>query len=110
PLCFEAQLVARFALVVSLWIHPGQEAAFEAFEREAARLMARRGGRIDRALHVTAGEGDLPYEVHFVSFPDEAAYKAYGGDPETAVLREGRAKIIARTVSIRGRETGPYEA
>ncbi len=100
----------RFAIIVSLWIHPGQEAAFEAFEREAARLMARHGGRIDRALRVAAGEGDPPYEVHFVSFPDEAAYQAYGSDPDTQALREGRTRIIARTVVLRGREAGPYEA
>lgn len=36
----------RYVWVVSLWIHPGQEAAFEAFERAAVRIMERHGGRI----------------------------------------------------------------
>jgi len=40
----------RYVRIVSLWIHPGQEAAFEAFEREAARIMARHGGWIDSAV------------------------------------------------------------
>ena len=37
----------RHAIVVSLWIHPGQEDAFDAFEHDAARVMAKHGGRID---------------------------------------------------------------
>ena len=34
----------RHVLIVSLWIHPGQEAAFDAFEREAPRIMDRHKG------------------------------------------------------------------
>ena len=40
----------RYVRIVSLWIQPGQEVAFEAFEQKAARIMARHGGRIDRAI------------------------------------------------------------
>jgi antibiotic biosynthesis monooxygenase (ABM) superfamily enzyme len=103
----------RFVLLVHLWIHPGQEAAFEAFEREAARLMARHGGRIDTAIRMTSPDGAgpndaTPYEVHVVSFPDRAAWEAYGQDPETLKLREKRGQIIARTALMQGREAGPY--
>ena len=103
----------RFVLLVHLWIHPGQEAAFEAFERQAARIMARHKGRIDSAIRMTppdgAGPNDAtPYEVHVVSFPDKAAWEAYGQDPETLKLREKRGKIIARTALMMGQETGPY--
>jgi hypothetical protein len=103
----------RYVRVVSLWIHPGQEAAFEAFEREAARLMARHGGRIDHAVRLTPPPAapsaeDIPYELHIVSFPDEASFEAYSSDPATLALREKRPKIIARTVLLAGREAGPY--
>jgi antibiotic biosynthesis monooxygenase (ABM) superfamily enzyme len=98
----------RHVLVISLWVHPGQEAAFEAFEREAARLMARHGGRIDQAVRIARGQGEAPHEIHVVSFPDEAAYQAYGADPYTAALREGRAKIISRTAVLEGQEAGRY--
>ena len=54
--------------IVSLWIHPGQEQAFEAFEREAASIMAVHGGRIERAIGPQGGEGESPYEVHVVVF------------------------------------------
>jgi antibiotic biosynthesis monooxygenase (ABM) superfamily enzyme len=103
----------RYVRVVTLWIHPGQEEAFEAFEREAARIMARHKGRIDSAVRLTPPPGApandaTPYELHIVSFPDEAAFQAYSSDPETLALREKRPKIIARTVLMAGREAGPY--
>jgi hypothetical protein len=103
----------RSVRVVSLWIHPGQEAAFDAFEREAARNMARHGGRIDHAVRVAPMEeegtaGATPYEIHVVSFPDGAATQAYASDPATLALAERRKQIIARTMVIAGREAGPY--
>jgi hypothetical protein len=103
----------HFVLLVHLWIHPGQDAAFEAFEREAARLMARHKGRIDHAIRMTPPEGAgandaTPHEIHVVSFPDKAAWEAYGQDPETLKLRERRGNIIARTALMTGREAGPY--
>ena len=98
----------RFIRIVSLWIHPGQEGAFEAFEREAVRIMARHGGRIDRAIRMTGQETNAPFEVHLVSFPDRAAADSYAGDPDTAKLRKNRAAIIARTEVLDGQEAGPY--
>jgi hypothetical protein len=104
----------RYIRIVTLWVHKGQEAAFEAFEREAARIMARHKGRIDQAVRMTpppkgATPNDAtPYEIHIVSFPDEAAANAYAVDPATLALREKRSRIIARTVLMVGREAGPY--
>lgn len=104
---------SRYVRVVSLWIHPGQEAAFEAFERDAARIMAGHGGRIDSAVRLTppagAGSSDAtPYELHVVSFPDREAAEAYMADPETVALRARREGIISRTLVVAGREAGPY--
>jgi uncharacterized protein (DUF1330 family) len=107
-------MTSRYSLVVSLWIHTGQEAAFEAFEREAARCMASHGGRIDAAVRTAtngsaAGPADaVAYEVHIVSFPDKAAAEAYGNDPATLALRARRAEIISQTMVVPGREVGPY--
>ncbi len=100
--------MARYIRIVNLWIHPGQEAAFEAFERDAARIIARHGGRIDSAVRID-GKGDLPFEVHVVSFPDPAAADSYAADPETLSLRTRRAAIIVRTEFLEGREAGPYQ-
>lgn len=99
----------RYVRVVSLWIHPGQEAAFEAFERDAARIMERHGGRIDSAVRIAPGrEADAPFEVHIVSFPSRAMAESYAADRETAGLMALRAEIIAQTDVIEGSEAGPY--
>lgn len=98
----------RFFRIVSLWIHPGQGAAFEVFEREAARIMARHSGRIDRAIRITEQGADAPFEVRLVSFPDRAAADSCAGDPETVELRKNRPEIIARTEVLCGQEAGPY--
>lgn len=99
----------RYVRVVSLWIHPGQEAAFEAFERDAARIMERHGGRIDSAVRVAPGrEADAPFEVYIVSFPNRAMAESCAADRETAGLMDRRAEIFARTFVIEGAEAGPY--
>jgi uncharacterized protein (DUF1330 family) len=107
-------MAQRYSLVVSLWIRPGQEEAFEAFEREAARRMARHGGRIDAAVRTapkgaaTGPDEATAYEVHIVSFPDKAASDAYANDPQTVAAREKRTAIIAQTIVMPGSEAGPY--
>lgn len=99
----------KYVRIVSLWIHPGREAAFEAFEREAARIVARHGGCIDSAVRIApGGAGDLPFEVHVVSFPSRAAADSHVADPESVALRLRRAEIIARTEVLEGQFAGPY--
>lgn len=102
----------RLLLVVSLWIHPGQETAFEAFERDASRIMARHGGRIDSAVRLAPEGGvaaeSLPFEVHIVSFPDQDSLDSYRADPETAGLAVRRPGIIAKTEVRTGRLARPY--
>lgn len=109
-------MMSGLILHVSLWIHPGQEAAFEAFEREAARAMGVYGGRIEQAVRLDPGLGvpgqgaaaSQPFEIHLVSFPSESAWESYRAGPEAAALAGRRAAIIARTEVQRGRLAGPY--
>jgi hypothetical protein len=101
----------RVLRIVSLWLAEGVSvAAFEAFERKAAAIMAAHGGRIERAIRTGgAGEGG-PFEVHLVSFTDAAAIDSYRADPQTLALHAERERIIARTEVISGAEAGPYGA
>ena len=71
-------------LLVELFVHPGREAEFRRFETEAARIMRRHGGRIDRVIQPTgpAHGAVLPHEIHLVSFASAAAFEAYRADPE----------------------------
>ena len=81
-------------LVATLTIIPGRRDAFEAYERQAAAIMARHGGAIERAVRIP---GDPEREVHVVHFPDAGAFAAYRADPALAALATLRASVIAAT-------------
>lgn len=100
--------MAEVVRIVSLWIHPGQEAEFEAFEQEAAAIMGNHGGRIDRAVRIRAEAGESPYEVHVVVFPSESAFESYRADPKTQNLMHRWSLIIAKTSIMTGQSVGPY--
>ena len=90
---------SRTVLIVTLFVHEGREAEFDEFERQAARIMARHGGRVERVIRPTAvlPAGPLPREIHVVTFPDLAAFDAYRADAELVALAPLRAAAIART-------------
>jgi hypothetical protein len=86
-------------LLVELFVHPGRVAEFRRFETEAARIMRRHGGQIDRVIHQTgAARGAvLPHEIHLVSFASAAGLEAYQADLELVALAPLRDSAIART-------------
>jgi uncharacterized protein (DUF1330 family) len=102
--------VGLIVLVVRLFIHPGREAEFRRFETEAARIMARHGGRIEHAIRPTgpAGEHPLPHEIHVLSFPGADRFEAYRADPELGALAALRQAAIARTEITVGEPVEPY--
>jgi len=93
----------RLTLIVTLFIHAGNESDFEEFESSAAKIMRRHGGAIERRIRC-AGRPDSgePYEVHIVTFPDQQALDRYRKDPELVQLAELRAKAIRHTVVWQG--------
>jgi uncharacterized protein (DUF1330 family) len=101
---------SRVNLVVSLWLKADDVAGFESFERAAARVMAKHGGRIDRVIRRASAEGgDGPFEVHVVSFPSWSAFDAYRADQAFKALRPRRERLIARTEIWRGEPREAYE-
>lgn len=97
-------------VVVCLFVRPGQETTFRRFETEAARIMWRHGGRIDRVIRPTASaRADvLPREIHIVSFPSLERFEAYRGDRDLAELAPLRESAIHRTEITIGKEARPY--
>ena len=97
-------------LLVELFVHPGRAAEFRRFETEAARIMRRHGGRIDRVIQPTsAAHGvELPHEIHLLSFASAAGLESYRGDPELLALAPLRESAIARTVVTVGTDGPPY--
>ena len=97
-------------LLVELFVHPGRVAEFRRFETEAARIMRRRCGRIERVIRPTdPARGDaLPHEIHLVSFPSAAGLEAYRTDPKLRALAPLRESAIARTEVTVGTDGEPY--
>ncbi len=100
----------KVVLVVSLFIHSGRETEFSQFETEAARIMKRYGGQIERVIRPTASmpSGTVPHEIHLVSFPSTERFEAYRGDADLAQLASLRQAAIARTEIVFGEEGDPY--
>jgi hypothetical protein len=97
-------------LLVELFVHPGRVDEFRRFETEAARIMRRHGGRIDRVIRPTgpAQNDILPHEIHLVSFASAAGFEAYRADPELRALAPLRQSAIARTQITMGVDASPY--
>lgn len=76
----------RICLEVDLFVIPGREEAFLAYEAFALGLLPEFGGimhsRIRFGPESHPDQGILPYERHVVSFPDQNAFDAYLAHPE----------------------------
>lgn len=76
-----------------------------AYELQAVRVMARHGGRIERALYSSRTPAtDQSTEVHVVCFEDESGIAAYRSDPEILGLSDVREACIIGTTILRGEE------
>ena len=94
-------------VVALLTVRREQLAAFHAYERAAAAIMARHGAAIDRVIEL-APEGEHHREIHVVSFPSPAVWGAYRADPALAALVTDRAAAIASTEVWIGTDVPPY--
>jgi len=97
-------------VVASFWIENGSLAAFEAYERKAAKIMKRYGGSIERVVRLsTNGERpDQPFEVHLVRFPSHEMFAGYCSDSELKALSSERNAAIAKSAIVVGHENLTY--
>jgi len=90
-----------------IYVIPGKEADFHAFEQIALPAMARYGGRLlmrlrpERAAFIE-GESEAPYEVHLVSFDDEEGFLAFGKDKDRQQALHLKEASVSRSVLIKG--------
>ena len=94
-------------ILVRLWIHKGRETEFEAYENKVARIMARYGGVIERAIR-PSGASEEPFEIHVIKFPSRDLYDAYLDDAERRSLSGERAAIITNSDVLVGTPGPPY--
>lgn len=102
----------RFTVVALIYVNPEGRRDYEHFEREASRIMARHGGRIERrvgTLQEPEATGDMPDEVHLVTFPSRQSLEAYRTDPALKELATLRARAIRRTVLWHGTDLAGFD-
>lgn len=98
-------------LVAILRVRMAMAETFRDFERRAAAIMARHGGRIERAVTVPGADGEeLFREVHILTFPDGPAFDAYREDPELVALAHLRAASVIATEILIGVDGPDYHA
>lgn len=82
---------------------------FRAFERQALVIMARYGGRLERALVLEPDrEPGVLEELHIVHFPSEAEFRSYRADPALGALAELRARSVISTEISEGEDVPDY--
>lgn len=100
----------RYILIVSLWLKNNDATAFEVFEQQAAKAMAKFDGRIERAIRISTAQeqDDRPFEIHIVSFPSAAAFQMYRQSSESRDIAQTRDAVVLKTVVLAGSEVKAY--
>jgi uncharacterized protein (DUF1330 family) len=89
-----------------IYVKPGSEETFHAYEDRVLPLLERHGGRLlfrarfarGAVLHTEMGS---PYELHLVSFPSDEHVQAYLDDPERRQHLELKASCVESVYSLR---------
>ena len=94
-------------LVQLVYLRPGQQATFDAFEDTALARVVAHGGEILARLRagpvaLIAGSLEPPDEVHIISFPDRDAFARYAADPERQRVLHLKDAAVRTTWLIEG--------
>jgi uncharacterized protein (DUF1330 family) len=99
-------------LLVHIYIHLGQEQAFQNYENQVLSIFKSHGGKVIVAFRpeVPANNSgdDVPYEIHVLSLPSEEAFLAYRNDPLVLDLKESRLRIFRKMDIFKSSQTISY--
>ena len=97
-------------LLVNIWLKNNDVDAFQAFESKVARIQARHGAKLERAIRLDNPDQDpgVPFEVHVVGFASREQLAAYRADAAMRELAAERDRIIARTMIVEGCDVDLY--
>ncbi len=86
-------------ILAHLTIHPGQEAAFHAYESQTLAHFRRHGGEVLVAFRPRpdASGKPMPDEIHALRIGSEEQFAAFRADPALLALADLRAQAIAKT-------------
>jgi uncharacterized protein (DUF1330 family) len=90
-----------------VYVHPGKERVFDAFEAVAIPLIGKHGGELLLRLRpppecVIAGSMEPPYEIHLVRFPNGEALARFTSDPERQGLLHLKDDSVRSSLLVRG--------
>jgi uncharacterized protein (DUF1330 family) len=90
-----------------VYVHPGKESTFHAFEEIAIPLIAKHGGDLLLRVRptsdsVVAASIDIPYEVHVVRFKSEEDLRAFSEDGERQRVLHMKNESVRATLLVRG--------
>lgn len=94
-----------------VYVRPGREATFDEFEAVALPLVAKHGGSVMLRLRpgaeavIEAGI-EVPYEVHVVSFPDDAAFARFAADEERQRFLRLKEESVRSALLVKGTPVG----
>ncbi len=91
-----------------IYLMPGGEAAFDEFETQVIPIIARYGGTLHLRIRPTAetvivASGEVPYEVHFVSFPTAEAFEGFRKDEERKRFMYLKEASVREALLVEGR-------
>lgn len=90
-----------------IYLKPGKETVFDAFEAVALPLIAKHNGQLLLRVRPAPaafleGEASPPYEIHLVSFPTDQDFEEFGKDPERTAVLHLKNESVDRIVLIKG--------
>lgn len=90
-----------------IYIHEGQEQTFHQFEDVAIPLIEKYKGKLllrlrPSAGQLIAGELEMPYEVHLVSFPAEEDFDAFKLDKEREQFLHLKDAAVRKMLLVQG--------
>jgi uncharacterized protein (DUF1330 family) len=90
-----------------IFIKPGCEEEFHAFEDKVLPLLKSHNGELVYRIRPTENafveaNGELPYEIHIVTFGDKAKFKQYAADPRRLEFMEMKNNSVEKIVLIEG--------
>lgn len=90
-----------------IYIYPGQEAVFDEFEAVAIPIITHYNGQLEFRIRpgedaIIEAEGEVPYEVHLVSFPTDADFQQFLQDEKRKQFLHLKEQAIRTSLLIKG--------
>lgn len=90
-----------------IYLHPGQESVLDEFEALAIPIIAKYNGQLDLRIRpdaaaVIEAAGEVPYEIHLVSFSSDQDFQQFLQDETRQQFLHLKEKAIRSSVLVKG--------